>query len=73
MLDDGSERTASVTLLYFKGWPDMTVPGSGDDSDIRTGQVITKAEQTEGYDNLILNLVNFYKELHSTKPLVHCR
>ena len=44
VLDDGSERTASVTLLYFKGWPELTVPGADNDIDIKTGQVITKAE-----------------------------
>ena len=57
----------------------MTVPGADDYSDIRTGQVITKAQQAEGYNNLILNLVNFlqpvnlYGEVSSAKPLVHCR
>ena len=51
----------------------MTVPGADDDSDIRTGQVITKAQQAEGYNNLILNLVNFYGEVSSAKALVHCR
>ena len=71
--DDGNERTASVILMHFKGWPDMTVPGAGDDSDVRTNNIITRAQQTEGYNTMLLNLVNFYGQLNSKKAIIHCR
>ena len=57
--DNNVIREREVTLLHFRGWPDLDVP--------------QEADEVIGFSELVRQLTNFHVKSSDGRALVHCR